>query len=351
MFYWDPKPEIFVIPYFNLPILWYGVLFTIGFLLGSFAFASILRRFFLNDPEYMESDILCPDKLGAWGKSRRLILKALNLQIEREEIKKLPKRMKQLVKKSNCLNPKKALSRISLDLELGDAVLGIYRKATLLTDRAVIYMLIATIVGARLGHFLFYEKPSEYLKNPLEIFRIWEGGLASHGGYVAIIFALLLFSYRVRKVARGLSWTRLLDFVCAPAILCGGFIRIGNFFNQEVLGVPTSAPWGVVFGHPAGGGMQRALHPVQLYEALLYFFVFSLLWSLSYRPKFLLAEGKLIGLALIVAFSFRFLVEFIKLEQSELLSGAPLLNMGQILSIPMILFGVFFICKSAISRR
>lgn len=350
MFYWDPNPEIFVIPILRFPILWYALLFTIGFSLGFPIFVSILRRFFFNDPQYIESDILHMEELTAWGKTKGAVLKALNFKIIHEEFGRISKKIKDYVEKSHCLHPKQALSRIFLDLELKDAVLGLYRKSVLITDRLVLYMLVATVIGARLGHFLFYENPKDYLTNPLEILKVWEGGLASHGAAIAILISLFLFSRRVRNVAKGLSWIRLLDFVSVPVALCGAFIRVGNFFNQEILGKATSLPWGVVFGHPADHSLSVARHPVQIYEALFYLFVFILLWQLTYRMKYLLSEGKLIGLFLVLVFGFRFLIEFLKVEQSHLLSTGPLFTMGQILSIPMICLGFYFFFKSSSSK-
>lgn len=347
MFYWDPKPEIFFIPYLHFPILWYGLLFSIGFALGFPLFVSILRRFFFTDPEYRESDILCLPELSFWGKTKSSIVKALNGKIEKESPGHLPKKIHKLVRRSHCLHPKKVLARLSLDIDLHGAVLGILKKAVIITDRLVIYMLIATVVGARLGHFLFYEDLSGYFDDPFEIFRVWEGGLASHGAAVAIILALVLFSKKMEKMAKGLTWIRLLDFVAVPTALCGCFIRIGNFFNQEILGSPSSLPWAVTFGHPADHSFPIPRHPVQLYEAFFYLLVFALLWRLTYRIRFLLSPGKLIGLFLILVFGFRFFIEFLKMEQSHLLEPNSLLTMGQILSIPMVVLGglLYFLGK------
>jgi phosphatidylglycerol:prolipoprotein diacylglycerol transferase len=341
MIYWNPRPEIFLIPYFNWPILWYGLLFTLGFAAGFPLFVSILRRYFLNHPEYTGSEILCPEKLTFLGKTTSLIVKSLNQKIEGEEVSNVPQKFKEFVKKSRCLHPKKALARLKLDEELGSSVLGLYRNALLLTDRLVGYVLIATIVGARLGHFLFYEKFSDFLEDPWDIFRVWEGGLASHGAAIAIIFSMILFSHRVKKTSKGLNWIRLLDFVAVPTAFCGGCIRIGNFINQEILGSPTSLPWGVIFGCPIDHSLPVPRHPVQIYEAICYFAIFYFLWRLTFRPQYLLTKGKLIGLFLVLVFGCRFLIEFLKEEQSHLLSSTPILTMGQILSIPMICLGIF----------
>ncbi len=213
------------------------------------------------------------------------------------------------------------------------------RKAIQIADRITIYMILGTVIGARLGHFLFYERPENYLRDPLEILRIWEGGLASHGAAIGIILALILFSWRIRSIEPTLTWIRLLDFVSVPTALGAVFIRIGNFINQEILGTPTDLPWGVVFGHPADRSASIPRHPVQIYEALFYFAVFLFLWRFTFQRSFLLARGKLIGLFLILVFGFRFSIEFLKTEQSHLLSTFSL-TMGQILSIPVIILGL-----------
>jgi phosphatidylglycerol:prolipoprotein diacylglycerol transferase len=214
------------------------------------------------------------------------------------------------------------------------------KKAVEIADRLTVYMIVATVVGARLGHFLFYERPSSYLKDPLEIFRVWEGGLASHGAVIGIVLGVILFSIRIRPVAKQLDWIRLLDFIAAPAAFAGFCIRVGNFINQEVLGKITDVPWAVVFGHPLDRSAPAPRHPVQLYEAFFYLAVFFILWRLSFYPENLKKRGKLAGLFLILVFGFRFFIEYLKVEQSHLLDAS--LTMGQILSIPAVIMGFYF---------
>lgn len=275
MFYWDPRPEVFTLPFLEFRVLWYSLLFAAGFAIGLPLFTSILSRFFS----------LCTEN----------------------------------TRKEN------------------------HEKAAKITDRLIVYMVVATVVGARLGHFLFYENLSEYWEDPLEIFRTWKGGLASHGAVPTILLALWLFSRRIQKEAKELTWIRLLDFVVIPTSLCAFFIRIGNFINQEILGAPTTLPWGVVFGHPVGVPFSwLPRHPVQLYEAFFYLLVFFLLWRLSFLPRFLLAQGKLIGLFLMLVFGFRFFIESWKLEQSHWAMQSSFFTMGQWLSIPVFFLGVFF---------
>jgi prolipoprotein diacylglyceryl transferase len=215
------------------------------------------------------------------------------------------------------------------------------KEAFRIADRLTAYMVIGTVVGARLGHFLFYEKPAVYLGRPLALFQVWEGGLASHGAAVGIVLALMLFSYKIRPQQPQLTPIRLLDFVCVPTALAACLIRFGNFMNQEVLGTPSTLPWAVHFGHPADPRAVVPCHPVQLYEALFYLLVFFFLFRVSRRR--LHTEGTLIGLFLILVFTFRFFIEFLKLEQSRLVHAS--LTMGQMLSIPLILAGIVLLGK------
>lgn len=213
----------------------------------------------------------------------------------------------------------------------------IKKKALLFSERLTVYVIIATVVGARLGHILFYEKLSHYLAHPIEIVKTWEGGLASHGGVIGILIGITLFYFRSRKEFPMISVRRIVDLMVVPSLFVGTLIRLGNFVNQEVLGVGTTMPWGVVFGHPIDGSMPIPRHPAQLYEALFYFGTFLIFWRLF--PKLIKPVGRLGGLFFISTFTFRFFIEFLKEEQSHLM-GSQLLTMGQWLSIPMILLGI-----------
>ena len=174
------------------------------------------------------------------------------------------------------------------------------------------------------------------MRNPLSIIAVWEGGLASHGGAIGILIALWVFSKR-RRIA---FWTAV-DFTVIPTAIAAVFIRMGNFFNQEILGTPTSLPWGVLFLHPADRGPIVPRHPAQLYEALCYLILFGiLLWYWRRHPPFK-PVGKLTGLFLICLFGCRFFIEFIKVEQSIYLSQSSFLTMGQILSLPFIALGAW----------
>ncbi len=207
-------------------------------------------------------------------------------------------------------------------------------------EQITFYTIIGAVIGARLGDVLFYQSWSEIIKDPLSIFAVWQGGLASHGGAVGILIALWILAKK-RKIA---FWT-VVDFVVIPTAIAGVFIRIGNFFNQEILGVPTTVPWAIIFLHPADGGPIAPRHPAQLYEAIAYLCVFAILFIYWHRSRPFQKSGKLTGLFLVLVFSFRFLIEFVKVEQSVHLSASSLLTMGQCLSIPFIALGLWLFSR------
>lgn len=203
-------------------------------------------------------------------------------------------------------------------------------------DTLTTYMVVGTVVGARLGHCLFYE-PEFYLSHPIKILKIWEGGLASHGAAVGILIALYFF---VRKVKKPYLWT--LDRVVIVVALAGFFIRMGNLMNSEIYGIETNLPWGFVF---ARWGETVPKHPTQIYEALSYLMIFILLYSIYQKKGTKLVHGYIFGLFLVLLFSVRFFVEFIK-EPQVGFEENMLLNMGQLLSIPLIILGIFLLFRA-----
>ncbi len=196
-------------------------------------------------------------------------------------------------------------------------------------DTLTIYTVVATIVGARLGHVLFYD-PVHYFQNPHKIIMIWEGGLASHGGVIGILIAIYLFA---RKTKVNYLW--VLDRVSIVASLTFCMIRLGNLMNSEMIGTPTNLPWAFIFTRM--DDVPR--HPAQLYEAIHYIIWFVVLFLVWYRLKDRMKNGLLFSWSLIVLFTFRFVDEFFKLDQVEF-EGGMILNMGQLLSIPFILTGI-----------
>jgi prolipoprotein diacylglyceryl transferase len=210
-------------------------------------------------------------------------------------------------------------------------------------DKLLIYIIIGTVLGARLGHCIFYE--FEYFFNhPLEILlpiqKIGDGykftgfrGLASHGGTIGVFIAIVLFC---KKQKIDLLW--ILDRVAIAVPVSAAFIRLGNFMNSEIYGKPTNGTWGVVF--------QRddliPRHPTQLYEAFSYFFIFGIMLFLYKSKKAPKVNGILFGIFMILLFSARFIIEFFKENQESFESQMPI-NMGQILSIPFIISGLILV--------
>lgn len=197
-----------------------------------------------------------------------------------------------------------------------------------------------TIIGARLGHVFFYEWDM-YRQDPITILYVWQGGLASHGGTIGIIIAVLLFSLITTK--RSPLWT--FDRLVIPVALTGGLIRLGNLFNSEIFGHQTTLPWGFKFVRSAE--YQRlysglACHPTQIYEALIYFSLFGLLMWMYWKKNAEERPGLIFGVFLIGIFLSRFFVEFIKNNQVAF-EDNMMLNMGQLLSVPFILLGIFLV--------
>lgn len=200
------------------------------------------------------------------------------------------------------------------------------------------YVVIATIVGARLGHVFFYEW-DYYSMHPEKILRIWEGGLASHGGTIAIIIALFIFSWCVSK--KPASW--VFDKLVVAIALVGGLIRLGNLMNSEIYGGPTDLPWGFVFVRDC---QTVPAHPTQIYEALCYFALFALLMWMYWKKNAEERPWLITGVFFIGIFLPRFLIEYVKNVQvpSEYDMIARYgMNMGQMLSIPFILAGIFLV--------
>jgi len=208
-------------------------------------------------------------------------------------------------------------------------------RATGEVDTLTIYIAIATVIGARLGHVLFYS-PVYYFQNPSKIIATWEGGLASHGAGIGIFIALYLFT---RKTKVNYLW--LLDRVTIITALTGCLIRLGNLMNSEMVGLPTTLPWGFVF--VSIDDIPR--HPAQLYEAIYCFFLFIALFWAWYKYRDRMTNGFLFSWFLIILFSLRFIDEFFKMNQESFEDGL-ILNMGQLLSIPFVLAGIVILFLS-----
>ena len=210
-------------------------------------------------------------------------------------------------------------------------------KPESVSDTAFMYIALGTIIGARLGHCLFYE-PEVYLREPLKIITgIRDGGLASHGAAIGIVLGIWLSSIK-SKVS--VWWTADRLGIIAP--LSGAMIRFGNLFNSEIIGNETTVPWGFKFMRLYPNWPEEMLpvrHATQLYEALCYIVVFTTLFLLYRRTNLAKREGFIFGAAMVGIFTPRFLIEFIKINQVAFEKGMTF-NMGQWLSMPFILCGV-----------
>lgn len=215
-------------------------------------------------------------------------------------------------------------------------------------DTLTLYIILGTILGARLGHCLFYGPlwdvydgagnlvEEGYLAHPLNILKIYEGGLASHGGAIGIIIGALLYC---RKEKENLLW--LFDRLVVVVPLAAMLIRLGNLMNSEIIGKETDLPFAFIFTQI--DSLPR--HPAQLYEAIFYSFLFIVMYWLWKNKRETLGSGFMLGLLCVALFTLRFFVEFIKENQVDFENNMSL-NMGQILSIPFVMFGVFMMWRS-----
>ena len=216
-------------------------------------------------------------------------------------------------------------------------------------DDLVFYATLGIILGGRIGYVLFY-RPAFYLENPGEIPQLWDGGMSFHGGVIGVSLGIFYMAWRQR-----LDWLRIHDYVacCIPFGLFLG--RLANFVNAELWGRETDVPWAVSFPEPSGGYLANGMpamidgpgrHPSQLYEAGLEGIVlFLVLWHLFWRTRARYQPGKLVGAFLLVYGLSRFFVEFFREADQHLMEFAQIthLHMGQWLSLPMILGGLFLV--------
>lgn len=218
-------------------------------------------------------------------------------------------------------------------------------------DKLAVYVFLGVLIGARLGHCLFYE-PSYYLNNIVEmilpIAQTQDGwkfvgyqGLASHGGAIGILIAIWLYA---RKTKLTMLWT--LDRLVIVVALAGLFIRLGNLCNSEIYGIATNSDWGFIF---VRNGETVAKHPTQLYEAIAYFITFAVLLFIYIKQKTRVIPGTLFSLFLILAFTSRLIIENWK-EVQEAWEANMALNMGQILSIPFIAIGIVILILSLLGK-
>lgn len=215
-------------------------------------------------------------------------------------------------------------------------------------DTLTLYIILGTVIGARLGHCLFYGPWFDefnvqgdvinegYLSHPLNMLKVYEGGLASHGGAIGIITAMILYCRKEKE-----SWLWLFDRLVVVVPLAAMFIRLGNLINSEIIGHVTNVPWAFIF--TSEDNLPR--HPAQLYEAIYCLFLFAFMYWFWKNKRDKVGPGFMFGLLCVLLFIERFVDEFFKENQVDFENNLPI-NMGQILSIPFILIGIYMIWRS-----
>ncbi|RYF69897.1 MAG: prolipoprotein diacylglyceryl transferase, partial [Cytophagaceae bacterium] len=211
-------------------------------------------------------------------------------------------------------------------------------------DALLIFMVVSTVLGARIGHYLFYE-PEVLFRNPLEVIMPPYRGLASHGATIGILTALWLYSRRKSSRLTGQTFLWTTDRIVIVVALAGACIRMGNLMNHEIVGLPTTVPWGFIFKYNNEYPIGVPRHPAQLYESLSCLTLFFILFVLWNRMKEKTPRGLFLGIFLIWVFGLRFFYEYLKENQVAFENTLPL-NMGQILSIPAVLVGIYFVIRS-----
>lgn len=333
---WSTDPVVFTIPEFSLP-------FPISFI--GLIFAAILFYFGRNliKPEQKGREPVYPETWKVWalvlgsfviGQLPFLLIDSPSL----ETIGPIQPRWYGLMFAFSFIAGYTVVSRLFFDANRTQEDI----------DRLLVYILVATIIGARLGHVFFYEAEF-YLRNIHLIPQIWTGGLASHGAAIGIIVAMYLYA----KKTKGTTFMWVADRIVVGVALGGMFIRTGNFFNSEILGKPTDLPWAIIFEiAPSLTAAEQAMprHPSMLYEAILCLFIFAILAFMYYKYDKKPPEGALFGSFLVMLFTGRFLIEFTKETLADFMMGSSL-DMGQLLSVPFVLAGIWILWKKVKWKR
>lgn len=329
---WDPDRVAFVVPFTNYPIVWYGVLFAAGFLVTYFVLQEVFGVEILSKISLSESHVVSWDRLHKkMARYPHLFKQEGTLEDENRPaiLAQIEKYIKTKVLPSSFYNSK---------------VLSLSKISNILVDQMTAFIVFGIIIGARLGYVFFYGWPL-YKDNLLDIFKIWTGGLASHGACAGILIALFLFVRKLSKTEMNFGYLYLMDFLAIISGFFAVFIRLGNFVNQEITGIPSQMPWAVIFLNPFDGGAPVPRHPVQLYEALFYLLVACTMYYLWKKNRMPIGHGLFAATFLISLFSFRFVIEFLKEPQGYVLPIFKGLRMGQYLSVPFILVGLALIAR------
>ncbi len=296
--YWSPPKFIFTIPVIDRPIAFYGLFFFLGFLASYYLAVYVFYKTIIP------------------------LLKEQN---------------KSSLKKIKSITSSKDDDVAGMYFLQDDKVTPTWDLSKDLINTALLYSVVFSIIGSRLFHVFFYDWPY-YQNHLLEIPLAFDGGLASHGGILGVFIAWFFFFRMAKKKIKGLSLPQVFDVMVLNIGLALGSIRIGNFFNQEILGKPTDSIFAVTFGNPMGGLSIVPRHPVQLYESFSYFLICLVLLVIWKKTKF--KPGTYFAIGNIMYWTARFICEYFKLEQSQLISDSSPLTMGQIQSIPFIIMGI-----------
>ena len=344
---WNPPRDAFTIPYFDLTIAWYGILFAAGFVFAYFLLLPILKKKIEQNTQLYERDITNWHLLAQQIKNQQEF-KIIDSNSKQDDYTQNPLPASLKEKLLNTINtfmnsPISNCNRSKIQKLFPGSIKTSSELSILFTDRLTWYVVIGTVIGARLGHVLFYDW-HYYSTHLSEILMIRQGGLASHGGTIGIILALCLFRYMNKKQFPEFSLLAIIDALVIPTCIAGACIRLGNFMNQEILGNQTDLPWAIIFKTPADHSMVVPRHPAQLYEAICYIAIFFVLFSLWKIYDGKIRTGILSGLFFVLVFGSRFFIEFLKEPQGSIIDES-FLQMGQYLSIPFILLGFLLLMR------
>lgn len=343
--YWDPVREIFYIPLIGRPVMWYGLFFVSGIILGYFLIIPLFKQILSKTPQLLLRDVC------NWPILVHKLRKAEQQDIGKlsQLVKTFPSELRIKLKNQSIpdsIKPKildelnqYGIERSEWESLFPKAFFSLHELSLNLADRLLWFLLAGILIGARLGHVFFYEWP-KFAANPLDILKIWEGGLSSHGGTIGILIAVFAYIRVMQRSYPELNFVTLIDILAVPTGLAACLIRVGNFVNQEIIGIPTTVPWAVIFGHPADGSAPVPRHPTMLYEALAYFLSFLFLYTIWKKRGVQLRQGFISGLFFMMLFGARFFIEFTKQPLSAMIEE-NVLQTGQYLSIPFIMFGIF----------
>ncbi len=344
--FWNPNREAFTVPIIDRPVAWYGILFASGFA------CCYLLMIYIMKHQIWRRGLVTSEWIKDWPKFLSQIRE--NPLRSRIDAPLDLDHKKEILAEINAMidDPEFAQDRQEgmtlLHKEFKDTVKSAYDVSFGLVDRLLWYAILGTLIGARLGHVLFYEL-SFNLEHPLNILMVWNGGLASHGAAVGLLIATYFFYARHKNALPPGGYFAFLDLFTLPVPIAGAFIRVGNFVNQEILGTPSALPWAIIFGRPADGSAVVPRHPVMLYEALAYCAIFAVSFTLWRQKGASYGPGFFSGLFFTLVFSARFLLEFFKVPQTSvvIING---LRMGQVLSIPFIVLGLVLIWRSYVQK-